>query len=369
MRSLFRDRGGFVVAAAVLGTGLGALNLAYTSGWGWVLALVMTPALIVRVFWTSMPGWLLLLWVVVPTFVGDVAVVTQSGFMVVIIALAVAAAGPVRRADVVVMVLCLVSPFLVWALDTGSWSRGIGAWIWFGGLLIGWGFGRVVGQQWALIEELDRTRTRLAETAVAEDRQRMARDLHDLVGHSFSVVLLHLSGARLNLASSPAEAEEALRQAEAVGRKGMDELRQALMLMHAGTRAPAPVEPGEVDQLVSRYREAGMRIDLDVAGVLDDVSTASRLVLHDVLRETLTNVAKHAPMPEATIGIHGDLETIIVRVENSLGPEAPHADDGLGLAGLEHRVAAIDGTFRAGPDRDRWVVEARLPRRLVGTAA
>jgi signal transduction histidine kinase len=92
-------------------------------------------------------------------------------------------------------------------------------------------------------------------------------------------------------------------------------------------------------------------------------------VLHDVLRETLTNVAKHAPMPEATIGINGDLETIIVRVENSLGPEAPHADDGLGLAGLEHRVAAIDGTFRAGPDRDRWVVEARLPRRLVGTAA
>ncbi|MGI5186847.1 sensor histidine kinase [Promicromonospora sp. CA-289599] len=190
----------------------------------------------------------------------------------------------------------------------------------------------MVGQQWALIEELDRTCTRLAETAVAEDRQRMARDLHDLVGHSFSVVLLHLSGARLNLASSPAEAEE-------------------------------------VDRLVARYREAGMRIDLDVARDLDDVSTAPCLVLHGVLRETLTNVAKHAPAPEAAIRIDGDLETITVRIENTLGPATPHADAGLGLAGLEHRVAAIDGTFLAGPDRDHWAVEARLPRRLVGSAA
>lgn len=118
----------------------------------------------------------------------------------------------------------------------------------------------------------------------------------------------------------------------------MDELRQALMLMHAGTHAPASVEPGEVDRLVARYREAGMRIDPDVARDLDDVSTAPRLVQYDVLRETLTNVAKHPPIPEVTVRIDGDLETITVRIENKLGPATPHADASLGLTGPEHRV-------------------------------
>jgi signal transduction histidine kinase len=369
MPSPLRDRDEFVIAAAVLGTGSGVLNFAYTEDWGWIPALLMFPALIVRAVWRSMPGWLLLAWVTIPTVVGDALVVTQTAYLVVIIALAVVAAGHVRRVDAVVMAVCLVSPFFIWFLETSNWHRGIGAWLWFGGLLIGWGFGRVVGQQWALIDELERTRTKLAEAAVAEDRQRIARDLHDLVGHSFSVVLLHLSGARLNLASSPTEAEDALRQAETVGRRGMDELRQALKLMHQGTRSHAPCEPGELDSLVASYRDAGMRVDLDVAGDLDGISAAPRIVLHDVLREALTNVAKHATAPEATIRIGVDRDSVTVRVRSRLGSGSPRAGAGMGLAGLEHRVAAVDGTFQARPDREHWVVQARLPRRLAGASA
>lgn len=355
------------MGAAVLGTGLGVLNLAYTLGWGWVLALLMVPALVVRTVWRSMPGWLLLLWVTIPTVLGDALVITQGAYLVVITALAVVAADRRRRVDTVVMVLCLVSPFFISMLRTSDWYRGIGGWLWFAGLLIGWGFGHVVGQQWALIDELARTRTRLAETAVAEDRQRIARDLHDLVGQSFSVVLLHLSGARLNLAASPELATEALRQAETVGRQGMDELRQALMLMHQGTHTLTQLTPGELDRLLAGYRDAGMRIDLDITGSMDGVSAAPRIVLHDVLREALTNIAKHADAPEATIRIGVDRDTVAVRVASPLG--APRAGAGMGLAGLEHRVAAIDGTFQARPDRTHWVVQARLPRRLAGTTA
>jgi len=358
-----------MAGAAVLGTGLGVLSIFYTFDWGWILAVLMLPALIVRAVWRSMPGWLLLSWVLLPTLVGDALVITQSAYLVVITALAVVAAGRPGRADTVVMVLCLVSPFLIWLLETNNWHRGIGAWLWFGGLLIGWGFGHVVGQQWALIDELERTRTKLAETAVTEDRQRIARDLHDLVGHSFSVVLLHLSGARLNLATAPEEAEEALRQAETVGRRGMDELRQALMLMHQGTHSPAPVEPDGLDHLVASYRDAGMRVDLEVAGNIDGVSAAPRIVLHDVLREALTNVAKHARSPEATIHIGVDRDRVTVRVESALGPRSAPAGTGMGLAGLEHRVAAIDGTFQARPDQEHWVVHARLPRRLAEAPA
>jgi len=372
MRSPLRDRDEFLIGAAILGTGFGVLNLAYTLDWGWILASLMLPALIVRAFWRSMPGWLLISWVTIPTVVGEVAVVTQSAYLVVVTALAVVAAGRARRLDTIVMTLCLVSPFLIWLLDTNDWQRRIGAWLWFGGLLIGWGFGHVVGQQWALIGELERTRTKLAETAVAEDRQRIARDLHDLVGHSFSVVLLHLSGARMILTTSPgdaAEAAEALRQAEAVGRTGMDELRQALMLMHHGTHTLAPAEPGELERLVASYRDAGMRIDIDVAGDMDGVSAAPRIVLHDVLREALTNVAKHAHAPAATIRIGIDRDRVTVRVESALGGRPADRGTGLGLVGLEHRVAAIDGTFQAEPDREHWVVQAHLPRRLAGASA
>jgi signal transduction histidine kinase len=369
MPSLLRDRDGFVAGAAVLGTGLGVLNYAYTADWGWILALLMAPALIVRTVWRSMPGWLLLSWVTIPTLVGDALVLTQSAYLVVITALAVVAADRPSRSDTVVMSLCLVSPFLIWALETNNWHRGIGAWLWCGGLLIGWLFGHVVGRQWALIDELERTRTRLAETAVVEDRQRIARDLHDLVGHSFTVVMLHLSGARLILDSAPEEAAQALRQAETVGRRGMDELRQALMLMHQGSHSLAPPESGELDDLVASYRDAGMRIDIDVAGDLADVSAAPRLVLHDVLREALTNVAKHAGSRAATIRIEVDRTRVDLRVESALGPDSASVGGGMGLAGLEHRVAAIDGSFQARPDRDNWVVRARLPRRLAGTPA
>jgi signal transduction histidine kinase len=375
MPALLRDRDEFVIGAAVLGTGLGVLNLHYTSDWGWILAVVMLPALVVRALWRSMPGWLLLLWVTIPTLLGDAAVVTQSAYLVVITALAVVAAGRTRRLDTVIMFLCLVSPFLIWLLETNNWHRGIGAWLWFSGLLIGWGFGHVVGRQFALIDELKRTRTRLAETAVAEDRQRIARDLHDLVGHSFTVVLLHLSGARMILTASPAqvaqvtEAAEALRRAEAVGRTGMDELRQALMLMHQGSHALGPLEPDELERLLGTYRDAGMRIDIDIAGDMEGVSAAPRIVLHDVLREALTNVAKHASSPVATIHIGIDRDRVDVRVESALRPNSPRAGAGMGLAGLEHRVAAVDGTFQARPDRDHWVVQAQLPRRLTGAPA
>ncbi|GAA2683603.1 MULTISPECIES: sensor histidine kinase [Actinosynnema] len=364
MRLLSRGRDVFTTRAAVLGSAFGVLNYAYTVDWGWVVALVMAPALVVRVFWRTMPGWLLLAWTTLPTLVGDAAAVTQSAYLVVIIAVAVAASGEVGRADLVALVLCLVSPFFVWALQTNPWHRGIGSWIWSAGLLLGWVLGRLVGEQRALIAELERTRVELAEAAVAADRQRVARDLHDVVGHSFSVVLLHLAGARVNLASSPDEAVEALRRAETVGREGMAELRQALVLMHRGSGSAAPSGLGEIEDLIRVYRDAGMRVEAHLDRDVATIDAAPRIVLHDVLREALTNVAKHAPRPpEAVIRVELDERNVTATVESPCAPTAAEGS-GMGLAGLEHRVTAVDGEFRAARHHDRWTVRARLPRRL-----
>ncbi|MEO3928462.1 histidine kinase [Micromonosporaceae bacterium B7E4] len=368
MPSPLRDRDRFTALAAALGSAFGVLNLAYTVDWGWILALLMFPALIVRTAWRTMPGWLLLAWVTIPTLVGDALVITQTAYMVVVVAMAVAAADRPRRADTIAMALCLVSPFFIWLLETNDWHRGIGAWLWAGGLLISWGFGAVVGEQWRLIDELNRTRTRLAETAVADERQRIAGNLHDLVGHSFTVVLLHLSGARLILDSSPADAADALRQAEAVGRTGMDELRQALMLMRQGSSTLVPFTPGDLDRLVGDFRDAGMQVDFAITGDLDSIAAAPRIVLHDVIREALTNAAKHGHTPEAAIRVDVERDRVTVSVESALGHGAT-SGTGMGLAGLGHRVAAVGGTFHARPDREHWVVQARLPRRLAEVPA
>ena len=174
------------------------------------------------------------------------------------------------------------------------------------------------------------------------------------------------------LASSPrdtAEAVDALRQAEMLGRHGMDELREALMLMHQGSPSLTPTGPAQLDGLLSSYRDAGMRIDIHIDGDMDAVSAAPRIVLHDVLREALTNVAKHARSPETTVRIGVSHEHIDVRIENSLGLASRSAGGGMGLAGLDHRVAAIGGTFHARSDHGRWVVQAQLPRRLGGAPA
>lgn len=138
--------------------------------------------------------------------------------------------------------------------------------------------------------------------------------------------------------------------------------------MHQGTHSLAPTEPGELERLVAGYRDAGMHIDIEVAGDVDGLAAAPRIVLHDVLREALTNVAKHAHSLEATIRIGADRDGVTVRVESPLASDSPPPSTGMGLDGLEHRVTAIDGDFEARPDRDRWVVQAHLPLRLTGAS-
>jgi signal transduction histidine kinase len=291
---------------------------------------------------------------------------TPIAYLVLVVAIVVVTAYGATRLDTALIVLCVLSPFALWLFAPSSWNHDVGAWTWASGLVIGWIFGSIIGQQWALIAELERTRGALAEAAVADERQRIARELHDLVGHNFAVVLLHLSGARMILDTAPDEAVEALRRAEDVGRQGMEELRQALVLMRDGTETMDVVTSGDVKRLVDVYCQAGMDVDIHVEGAVESVPGAPGIVLHDLLRESLTNVAKHAGRPRASVRITCSGEHITVRVDNPLGADTPDpaTGTGSGLAGLEQRVDALGGRFRAGPEGDRWVVEAGVPVRL-----
>jgi signal transduction histidine kinase len=371
--ALLDDRDEMMVGVAILGAAFGVLTLANSSDWGWILALAIIPALAVKAAWRSMPGWLLLLWVAVPCWVGEASGVTKSAFLVLVLVLVVVAAERPSRFESALMAACIVSPLGIWLFADTAWYDVVGCSIWVGGLLVGWAFGHVIGRQWQLIDELERTQQQLADAAVVAERQRIARELHDVVGHSFSVVLLHLSGARMILDTSPDEAAAALRQAEEVGRRGMDELRDVLLLMRDGSESLAPVDAGDVVELIDRYCAAGMRVHVELEGDKHAVSCGSSIVLHDVVREALTNVVKHAPVPQADIHISVHDADVRVRVDSArAAPSASSTlsstDDGptsgLGLAGLEARVGAVGGTFAAGPSGDRWVLEACVPSRL-----
>jgi signal transduction histidine kinase len=227
--------------------------------------------------------------------------------------------------------------------------------------------GRSLRRQRALIEQLEAAREALAEQAVADERQRIARELHDLAGHTLAAVVLHVTGARHVLRRDLGEAERALAQAEAVGRASLDQIRFAVASLRTSERGTDPALPVSADliELVDEYRRAGLDVTAVVtppaAGIEGPVGTA----LHRIGREALANVARHAPgnRVELAVGLDADADEVrLVVADHGRVPAA--LDDGgghFGLVGMRERARALGGQLEAGPTHDGWRVEARLP--------
>jgi signal transduction histidine kinase len=222
-----------------------------------------------------------------------------------------------------------------------------------------------------LIGQLEAAREALAERAVAEERQRIARELHDLAGHTLAAVLLHVTGARHVLRRDRDEAERALLQAEAVGRGSLDQIRSTVASLRTSERGTDPPLAGSADlaALVEEYRRAGLEVSTVVsspaAGIDGPVGTA----VHRISREALANVARHAPGNRVELALDLDPDTDEVRLvvaDHGRPAAPPQPDDGhFGLTGMRERARALGGDLDAGPTIDGWRVEVRLP--LVGT--
>ncbi|MFN3218047.1 MAG: sensor histidine kinase [Acidimicrobiales bacterium] len=369
MLSLVSNRHDYWQAVLVVATTFGVLNVATSTEWGWIPASVVLVAVFVRMAWTGMPTWLLLALVLVPTVVAEASAVGDSGFLVVTVLLAGVATEPASRMTLALSSAAVLSPFGLWAARIDDYQDH-GPWTWAAGLLLGWLFGAAIGRLWQLVDELQESRAQLAESAARQERNRIARELHDLVGHNFSVVLLHMAGARATLRSSPADAEAALLQAEQVGREGMNDLREALTLMRSGGEPAKPVETvAALDDLVERYRRAGLDVAVSVDGPLESIATTAALLVQDVVREGLTNAAKHAPSESVSITISVVADEVHVSVTNALaGPVPPHRTAGYGLVGLRERIEAVGGRFDAAvgssEGRDAWHLSTFVPRAL-----
>lgn len=265
--------------------------------------------------------------------------------------------GPVQM---LVLVGAMVSMLLAqWVLVSND--PGWGAWI--AGVLFTAVVGILIRRQSELVEQLRLAQEGLADRARAEERNRISREIHDVVGHSLTVTLLHLGSARLALADDePGQAQAALLEAERLGRRSLAEVRLAVGVMRSPDRLVQPLPGvGQIEELVDSVRRAGTPVDLELVGELDSITATCGLAAYRILQEALTNVARHATGSPTTVRIETDAVATRLRIDSAGAPEAPRSD-AVGVISMRERAEALGGRLSAGPCGQGWRVEAVLPR-------
>ncbi|WP_203900166.1 sensor histidine kinase [Virgisporangium aliadipatigenens] len=196
----------------------------------------------------------------------------------------------------------------------------------------------------------------LAEQAVAEERRRIARELHDVVAHHVSVMSVLATGTRRTMRRDPAAADEALTTIEETGRVALREMRRLLTVLRteaepAGELEPQPGLPG-LSALCEQIREAGLPVGLTVAGEPGPLDPGVALTVYRIVQEALTNALKHAgPAATAEVRLNFTPKELTIEIsDNGRGPH-PSGDDhiGHGLLGMRERISLYGGTLRTGP--------------------
>jgi signal transduction histidine kinase len=219
----------------------------------------------------------------------------------------------------------------------------------------------LVRHQVVLTERLKQAQTALVEQSRIEERNRIARELHDIIAHSLTVSLLHVASARLAIQDDPADAARALAEAERLGRQSLADVRATMGIGRADRLDEiAPPIPGlrDLPQLVAQMNTAGVPVRLDTHGDLDLLPATTGATIYRIVQEALTNTAKHAP--RAPVGIVVTAGTSCVDVCVDSGGPAGHGS-GMGLTSMRERAEAVGGTCVAGPGGNGWLVHALLP--------
>jgi signal transduction histidine kinase len=213
--------------------------------------------------------------------------------------------------------------------------------------------------------QLEREREEQARTAVAEERARIARELHDLVGHSVSVMTVQTSAVRRLLREDQEREREALQVVEDTGRQALAEMRKLVGVLRRPEEAPALApQPSleHLDKLLAQVREAGLPVDLRVEGERKGLPQGIDLTAYRVIQEALTNSLKHAQARHAEVVVHyedGEVELVVTDDGRGWGTRT---DGGHGLVGMRERVALWGGTLDAGPcNGGGFELRARLP--------
>jgi signal transduction histidine kinase len=238
--------------------------------------------------------------------------------------------------------------------------------------LIAWLAGRGLRTRSQLTEELHEAAVQAQEAherdvvrAAAEERRRIAREMHDVVAHSVSVMVVQAGGARRILERDPRRAVEAAAHIEDVGRAALTEMRRLLGVLGAGdddVRAPQPTLR-ELDHLVERSRAAGLPVTLVVQGAPQPLPPGKDLAAYRVVQEALTNAIKHAGAAPTSVTVRWESSWLELAIVDR-GGKAMNGSNGSGhgLVGMEERMRLYDGSLKAGPVAGGgFEVVARLP--------
>jgi signal transduction histidine kinase len=239
-------------------------------------------------------------------------------------------------------------------------------------VLAPWGLGRFRAVRAAYVAALEERamraeeqRAERAEQAAAAERARIAREMHDVVAHSLTVIVRQADGGRFAAAKSPGAAVEALAAVATAGRQALTDMRAVLGVLRSegdGVRPQPTLD--DVPALVDRVRAAGTPVSLTTTGAPRPVDRAASLAAYRVVQEALTNVVRHtASGTAANVRLdwtHDGLE-IAVTNDHGGGPAPPRADAGRGLIGMRERVTSVGGRLDAGPSGDGFAVVAHLP--------
>ncbi|MCU0269984.1 MAG: histidine kinase [Acidimicrobiales bacterium] len=214
---------------------------------------------------------------------------------------------------------------------------------------------------------LEREQHLVADIATAQERLRIARDLHDVIAHSLSVIAVQASVAGVVLDDQPDQARLSLDAIAAMSRESLDEVRAMVSALRAGEAEPyAPTRQlADVAHLCDEVREVGLPVELSVQGAAAQVPTGVAVAAYRIIQQSLTNVVQHAPGAPTRVTVEVDPREVRVAVVNgAVHQPGAKGDDrnGQGLIGMRERVALWGGTLTAGPQRDGgFAVSATLP--------
>jgi signal transduction histidine kinase len=267
---------------------------------------------------------------------------------------------------------------ITYAQPHGSVGAVFGSWALLGGLPFA--VGRTLESRSMLTRELEAKAAQLADAqedrarrAATEERNRMARELHDVIAHDVSVMVLQASGARGIATGDLERAKAALHVVESAGRDALVELRRIVGALHRGGEALAgSAAPGlsQLDKLVERARAAGLPVDVHVEGQLTALSPGLDLVAYRVVQEGLTNAIKHAGVASARVDVSVGERCVELAVLDNRRGATPGRDSGNrppghghGLVGMSERVRLYGGELRAQrrTDANGFEVRARIP--------
>ncbi len=371
-----------VMALVLLPVGwTAALDGEVPTGWVWglLVALVVVHVAVATAHRWSVPSYAvgalaMLVLVAAPDLGGPTALAAGSDygpvllpsslcFFVLVYSVSAHAAPPWPLAALVGgLVGCLLTVVRLWgfagaALEGWTWWLMLGT-ATVGGTVAAWALGRFRATRAAWVAQL-------AERGAADERRRIAREMHDVVAHSLAVVVSHAEAGRLVVAQSPGRAPEILDTIAGTGREALTEMRGLLGVLRDGD---APTEPqpglGDLVGLIDRMRDAGLQVEYGADGVLE-VPPAVGLTTYRVVQEALTNVARHAgPRAAARVTLERAADGLrVMVVDDGDGPavSSGSAVPGRGLTGMRERVEAVGGTLEAGPVDGGWRVSARMP--------